>query len=130
MATSDYEAPTAEPGTVAYEAERAAAARQLAEVLSRVDVASLTMEQLQTIVLEMDLEFGVPAAAAAERESGDRSGDVVAELQAAFDRLAADALATARETERRICDQITALSDVEQNSAEELSLNEEPEAVD
>lgn len=127
MATSDDEAPTAELGTVAYEAERAAAARQLAEVLGRVDVASLTMEQLQTIVLEMDLEFGVPAAA---EEEGTDQDDVVAKLQAAFDGSAADALATARDTERRICEQIAALSDVEQSSADEPSPNEKPGTVD
>ncbi|CAN3132131.1 hypothetical protein ACNUDN_29885 [Mycobacterium sp. smrl_JER01] len=101
----------AESGTPAYEAARAAAFRKLSQVAGEVDAKSLTFEQLQTIVLETNMAFGVPVTA--EEASADQSGDGVAELQAALDRLSADALKAAYAAERRICDQIAALPDVD-----------------
>lgn len=103
----------AESGTPAYEAARAATFRKLAQVVGEVDAGSLTVEQLQTIVLEMNMAFGVPVTA--EEASVDQSGDGVAELQAALDRLSTDALKAAHDAERRICDQIAALPDVDRD---------------
>lgn len=108
---SAEDGPAAEPGSPAYEAERANTFRKLAEVLGEVDAGSLTAEQLQTIVLEMDLEFGVSVQA--EEDSADQPRNAEAELQIALDRLAVDALTAARDAERRICKQIAALPDAD-----------------
>lgn len=74
-----------------------------AEVLREVDAGAFTAEQLETILLELSLQFGVPVGAGSEARR--RSGDSAADLRAALDRLADDALAAARDAQRGIFDQ-------------------------
>lgn len=70
--------------------------RGFAHRVRAVDASGLTVQQLETLVLEMDLHFGVPVGASAvDQES---SGPV--DIQAAFDRIAEQAETTAGELER------------------------------
>lgn len=70
--------------------------RGFAHRLREVDASGLTAQQLETLVLEIDLHFGVSASGSAFDEPSGVPGDI----QSAFDRMADAAEATAGELER------------------------------